>query len=101
MTDPAGAAGDWYGVSVAIAGDYAIVGAYADDIGANTDQGSSTIYLRVGPEWQKLQFVTDPGGKPINFLGGSCGIDDTTKRFLIGANAYAGNSGKVVFGKVN
>ena len=101
IIDVSGSASDQFGVSVSISDDYAIVGSYFDDIGANTDQGSVSIYLRVGLEWQKLQFVTDPGGKPLNNFGDAVTIDGSTKRFLIGANNYSNLSGKVVFGKVN
>ncbi len=39
-----GAAFDLFGVSVALSGDTAIVGAYLDDVGANGDQGSAYVY---------------------------------------------------------
>jgi hypothetical protein len=43
--DPA--AGDLFGQAVAISGDYLIVGAFANDIGGNHDQGSAYIDLVV------------------------------------------------------
>ena len=95
------AANDAFGISVSISGDYAIVGAYWDDIGANTDQGSARIYLRLGKGWQKLQYLTDPSGTPEDYFGISTAIDGNTKRFLIGARGYVGFSGKAVFGKIN
>jgi len=101
IIDPAGAGGDLFGISVSISGNYAIVGAYADDVGVNPDQGSANIYLRVGLGWQKLQYITDPRGTSNDNFGSVTVIDNTTKRFLIGAPGYAGSSGKVVFGKVN
>lgn len=101
MTDPGGAASDFFGYSVSISGNYAIVGAYGDDVGGNANQGSATIYQRVGLGWQKLQYVTDPGGNANDFFGGSTAIDGTSKRFLNGAYNYGGGSGKVVFGKIN
>ncbi len=41
-----GAADDYFGRSVSISADgaYAVIGAYADDVGANTDQGSAYIF---------------------------------------------------------
>ena len=101
ITDATGAAGDNFGVSVSISGSYAIVGAYQDDVGANFRQGSSSIYQRLGLGWQKLQYLTDPGGNANDNFGVSAAIDGTSKRFLNGASRYAGSSGKVVFGKVN
>ncbi len=101
ITNSGGAANDWFGQNVFIAGAYAIIGAYFDDIGTNNDQGSASIYLKMGQGWQKLQFVTDPGGNPGDAFGYSTTFDETTKRFIIGAYGYGNNSGKCVFGKVN
>lgn len=101
ITDVNGATGYQFGFSVAISGNYAIVGAYGEDVGANTDQGSSTIYQRLGLGWQKLQYLADPGGNAADHSGVSVSIDGSNKRFVTGANGYAGNSGKAVFGKIN
>lgn len=89
-----------FGVSVSISGNYIIVGSALHDVGTNQDQGSSSIYIRVGNNWQKLQFITDPAGVANDKLGRSAAIDANTKRFIVGA--YLANpGGKVVFGKVN
>lgn len=40
LTASDGAFGDNFGAAVSISGSYALVGAYGDDVGANTDQGS-------------------------------------------------------------
>jgi FG-GAP repeat len=101
LTDAGGAANDNFGSSVSISGNYAIVGAYADDGAAGLDQGSASIYLRVGLGWQRLQYITDPGGNAGDLFGNATAIDGATQRFLIGAPYYANASGKVVFGKVN
>lgn len=101
LTDANGGPGDNFGYSVSISGNYVIVGAYFDDVGSQLDQGSASIYLRMGLGWQKLQYVTDPGGNPNDYLGSAIAFDSITKQFLIGVYGYANNSGKVVFGKVN
>jgi hypothetical protein len=102
ITDPTGAANDSFGFSVSISGNYVIVGAYNDAIGTNTDtQGSVTIYQRVGLGWQKVQYVTDPGGNIGDHFGWAVGFDGVSKRFIIGATGYGSASGKVVFGKLN
>lgn len=101
ITDPNLIFQDYFGISVTLSGDYLIVGAYNDDVGANTDQGSADIYYRLGNAWGKLQSVSDPMGSASNLFGVSVSIDSNTKRFLIGANGYAGSSGKIIFGKVN
>ena len=98
VADTTGAAG--FGYSVSISGNYAIVGASKDDVGANTDQGSATIYLRIGLGWQKVQYITDPGGNANDQFGGSAAIDGVTKRFLIGI-PRTGKPGQATFGKIN
>ncbi|MEO7310428.1 MAG: FG-GAP repeat protein [Chitinophagaceae bacterium] len=101
MQKISGSSSDYFGFSVSISGSYAIIGAYLGDVGGNADQGSASIYQRVGLGWQKLQYITDPGGTENNYFGYSTAIDGSTKRFLIGAWVYGSNSGKAVFGKVN
>ncbi len=101
ITDATGAASDSFGWSVSISGSYAIVGAPYDNVGANSDQGSASIYQRVGLGWQKLQYVTDPGGNLSDYFGYSVSFEGSTQRFVIGSYTYANYSGKVVFGKVN
>jgi FG-GAP repeat/LVIVD repeat len=100
LTDPASAPNDFFGISVSISGNYAIVGASADFIGTSL-QGSSTIYTRIGAGWQKLQFVTDPNGVQFDSFGIATAIDGATLRFLIGAKDFSNFSGKAVFGKIN
>ncbi len=92
---------NYFGISVSVSGNYIIAGAYHDDVGTNTDQGSSTVYMKVGSQWGKLQFITDPMGNTNDGFGIGTAIDGTTKQFLIGVNGYANGTGKVVFGKVN
>lgn len=55
-------ASDWYGFTVAISGDYAIVGAYKEDedtSGANTlgEAGSAYIYKLNGSTWSQVQKI--------------------------------------------
>jgi hypothetical protein len=101
ITDATGATGDRFGSSVSISGNYAIVGADGDNVGANGDQGSASIYQRIGLGWQKVQYVTDPGGNTADYFGRTVGFDAVSKRFIIAATGYASFNGKVVFGKLN
>jgi FG-GAP repeat len=101
IKDASGSSYDYFGNSVSISGNYIIVGAERDDVGANIDPGSVSIYQRVGLGWQKLQYVTDPSGNAIDFFGTTVGIDEVNKRFIVGAPKYGNFSGKVVFGKLN
>jgi hypothetical protein len=93
------ASNDFFGSSVSISGDYAIVGAYSDDDGGFTDNGSATVYKRTGNIWQSLQKVTNPQGASNDRFGVSTSIDNNG-RFLIGAYGVAGYNGMAFFGKV-
>ena len=44
LLHPSGAASDFFGVSVTIAGDTAVVGAFSDTVGANSAQGSAWTF---------------------------------------------------------
>jgi hypothetical protein len=51
LTAADGAAGDRFGYSVDISGDYVIIGAHQDDIIANTNQGSAYIFFKPVANW--------------------------------------------------
>ena len=55
-----GAAGDYFGYSVSISGDYAIVGAYQDDDNGQSS-GSAYIFKRDGTSWSQQQKLTRLG----------------------------------------
>ncbi|MSO46784.1 MAG: hypothetical protein EXQ67_01685, partial [Thermoleophilia bacterium] len=57
ITQTGGAAGDSFGVSVALSADgtTTIVGAWADDVSGVADQGSATIFTRSGSTWTQQQ----------------------------------------------
>ena len=92
---------DYFGNSVSISGNYALVGAPGSSLGTTTQEGSATLYMRLGTGWKKLQYITDPGGNPVDLLGTSCGVDGVSMRFIIGATGYGNKSGTVLFGKIN
>jgi FG-GAP repeat len=63
-----GLAGDKLGISAGISGDYAIVGAYQDDIGTKTDQGSAYIFVRENGLWtEQAKLTASDGGAGNNF----------------------------------
>jgi hypothetical protein len=78
-----GAAGDHFGVSVAISGDTAIVGAYFDDVGANVDQGSAYIFTRSGTTWTQQAQLTATDGAANDRFGVSVAISGDTA--IVGA----------------
>jgi FG-GAP repeat len=66
--------GNTFGYSVAISGDYAIIGIPYDDIGANAEQGSADIFHFDGTNWIFLQKVFDATGAANDFFGFSVSI---------------------------
>ncbi len=68
ITADDGAANDFFGQSVSISGDYAIVGAYLDDVGGNGNQGSAYIFHKSGNNWsQQAKITADDGADNDNF----------------------------------
>lgn len=74
ITDATGAANDGFGRSVSISGNYAIIGAIGDDVGANADQGSAGIYQWNGSNWILMQKITDANGAALDAFGCSVSI---------------------------
>lgn len=74
ITDATGAADDYFGVSVSISGNYAIVGSYRDDVGSNANQGSINIYQFNGTNWVLMQKITDATGAANDLFGVSVSI---------------------------
>lgn len=68
ITASDGAAADNFGVSVALAGSSAIIGADFDDVGANADQGSAYVFVRSGSSWsQQVKHVANDGAAGDQF----------------------------------
>jgi FG-GAP repeat len=74
VVDTAGAANDLFGNNVSISGNYAIIGALGDDVGANTNQGSASIFQFNGTNWVLMQKIIDPSGAVNDFFGSSVAI---------------------------
>ena len=74
VADTTGATSDNFGRSISISGSYAIVGADGDDVGANTNQGSASIYQYNGTNWVLMQKITDATGAANDFFGFSVSI---------------------------
>jgi hypothetical protein len=78
LTAADGAGGDWFGRSVAISGDTAVVGAYFDDVGANADQGSAYVFARNGTSWVQQQKLTAADGAALDMFGITVALSDDT-----------------------
>jgi hypothetical protein len=69
------AAGDRFGRSVAIDGDYAIVGAPLDDNAAGSDAGAAYVFKYDGTTWQELAKLTASDAHAGDAFGVSVSMD--------------------------
>ncbi len=84
-----GAAGDAFGRAVALSydGNTALIGAYADDVGANTDQGSAYIFVREGTTWTQQANFTAAGSRAEDWFGLAVALAPDGNTALIGSPA--------------
>lgn len=92
-----GVVGDQFGFSVAIDGNYAIIGAPLDDIGANGDQGSAYIFFFNGTTWVEQAKLSAVGGEASDNFGSSVAISGDyaivgAPRDNVGANSDQGSA---------
>ena len=78
LTASDGADNDYFGISVSISGDYAVIGAYTDDDnGANS--GSAYIFERDGAgNWSEVQKLTASDAAASDYFGRSVSISGNT-----------------------
>ena len=77
-----GAAGDYFGYSVSISGDYAIVGAYQDD-DSGSNSGSAYIFKRDGPSWSEQAKLLAADGAAGDQFG--CSVSVSGDYAVVGA----------------
>ena len=65
---------DWFGYSVSISGDYAIVGAHYDD-NNGIDAGSAYVFTRSGTSWTQQAKLSASDGAADEWFGYSVSID--------------------------
>ncbi len=95
LTAPDGAVQDYFGESVAISGDTALVGAIGDDDKASSS-GAAYVFVRFGVSWTLQAKLTAADGAFADFLGSSVAILGDTA--LVGApddDDKGSNSGSV------
>ncbi len=78
LTAADGAAGDLFGLAVAISGNTAVIGAPSDDIGANVNQGSVHVFVRNGNSWSPQQKLTANGGAALDRFGTALALSGDT-----------------------
>jgi hypothetical protein len=88
LTASDGAEYDEFGISVALSGDgnMALVGAYADDVATNIDQGSAYIFTRSGTSWAQQAHLTASDGAAEDQFGWSVAISGDGNTALAGAH---------------
>ncbi|MBK9983570.1 MAG: FG-GAP repeat protein [Saprospiraceae bacterium] len=74
VIDEDGEAWAFFGQSISIAGNFAIVGAPQDNGNAGDGQGSSSIYQYNGSTWQLMQKITDADGAAHDNFGSSVSL---------------------------
>ncbi len=82
------AAGDWFGFSVSVSGDTAVIGAYLDDDGGR-DSGSAYVFRRSGTSWVQEAKLTASDAAAGDYFGWSVSVSGDTA--VIGA--YRDNHG--------
>jgi hypothetical protein len=87
ITAAGGAASDNFGISVALSsdGNTAIVGAYLDDVGGNSNQGTATIFTRSAGFWTEQQQITAAGGAAGDSFGISVALSSDGNTAIVGA----------------
>jgi hypothetical protein len=78
-----GAAEDWFGYSVALDGNTAVVGALGADIDGNVDQGAAYVFTHSGSTWSEQAKLTTADGAAADFFGWSVALEGDTA--LVGA----------------
>ena len=73
-----GAAKDTFGHSVALQGDTAVVGAYADDIVLGQNEGSVYVFVRSGTSWSQQAKLLASDAAVGDVFGGSVALDGDT-----------------------
>ncbi len=95
---------DFFGHSVAISGDLAVVGAYVDDLADVVNAGSAYVYRRTGTSWAQLDkyiasdaALNDNFGFGVALAGGTAIVgapmDDVTGVGNNSGSAYVFNNG--------
>jgi hypothetical protein len=94
LTASDGAEADQFGISVAVSGDTAVVGAYGDDDNGRSS-GSAYVFVRAGGAWSQQAKLLAGDGAAIDELGVSVAVSGDTA--LIGAVFEADRGAAYVF----
>jgi len=98
-----GAANDYFGSSVSISGDYAIVGAYGDDYSSYDERGAAYIFVRSDTNWsEQVKLIPPDAGQNNRKFGYAVAIDgDYVVVGACGDTTNGGNAGAAYIFKRN
>lgn len=88
------AANDYFGISAGIANSVVIVGAWGNDIGLNTDQGSAYIFVKPSGGWSGLLTETTRLTALDGTTNDAFGISVAAQSNLLAVGAEGANNGK-------
>ena len=102
LTASDGATGDGFGISVALSGNTAVVGAFSHQAGPNANQGAAYVFVQNGGTWSQQDELTASDGGANDHFGGSVAISGDT--VVVGAfhhnvGSNAGQGAAYVFVK--
>jgi hypothetical protein len=83
LTASDAAEGDGFGISVAVSGDTAVIGAFYDDHAGGSDAGSAYIFTRTGGVWTQQAKLTASDAATFELFGSSVAVSSDTA--VIGA----------------
>jgi hypothetical protein len=89
LTADDGAPGDWFGHTVALNGNTALVGAWYE----NHDTGAAYVFVRYGSRWTQQAKLTAADAAAGNYLGGAVALSGSTA--LVGAGFKNNAAGAV------
>jgi hypothetical protein len=76
LTASDGAAGDYFGSSVAVSGSTVVVGAPKHSVGSNSQQGAAYVFVQSGTSWRQQAELTASGGTVDAHFGGFVAAGD-------------------------
>jgi hypothetical protein len=91
LTASDGMVTDGFGLSVAVSGDTALVGAPSDDVDGGGDQGSAYVFVRSGTTWTEQRHLTAGDGAALDRFGENVALSGETA--IVGAPQDDGSRG--------
>jgi nucleoside-specific outer membrane channel protein Tsx len=100
LTASDGAAGDYFGGSVAVSGSTAVMGAVLHTVGSNVRQGAAYVFFESGGTWSQQAELTASDGTASDYFGNSVAVSGSTA--VVGApggDEFQGAGAAYVFGQ--